>query len=252
MGQGYHSANFVQQDNEDDSLLVESLQHLALAATTDKQNIVQLVESNAKLTKNIGKLSEQLAQALQTIATLTGSSAQKPKTNTQLKFDLQMDPVGYCWSHGNKLKLGHSSATCTCKKPGHQDMAKRADIMGGSTENKNWVHSQCVIVSPNNSHNANNTKSSAYMLNSCSSSTHISNHYAILDSGATDHYLHRNSNKEYISQSGYHPITVTLPNGTTLTSTQKCKLPIRDMDSKATVGHVIPTLYKSLISILRC
>ena len=53
------------------------------------------------------------------------------------------------------------------------------------------------------------------MLNSCTSSTQTSNHYEILDSGATDHYLHRNPNKEYISQSGYNPITVTLPNGTT-------------------------------------
>ena len=41
MGQGYHSANLVQQDNENDSLLVESLQHLALATTTDKQTIAQ-------------------------------------------------------------------------------------------------------------------------------------------------------------------------------------------------------------------
>ena len=83
-------------------------------------------------------MSEKLAQALKTIATLTRYSVQKPKTNTQLKFDLQMDPVGYCWSHGYKIKLGHSSATCTRKKPGHQDTATRADIMGCSTANKNW------------------------------------------------------------------------------------------------------------------
>ena len=165
-------------------------------------------------------MSEKLAQTLQTITTLTGSSAQKPKTNTQLKFDLQMDPVGYCWLHGYKVKLGYySSATCTRKKPRHQDTATRADIMGGNTANKNWVHSQCVIVPTNNSHNTNNTKSSTYMLNSCSSSTHTSNRYALLDSGATDHCLHRNPNKDYISQSGYIPIPVTLPNGTTLTST---------------------------------
>ena len=75
MGQGYHSANVIQQNNEDNSLLVESLQHLALAATTDKQTIAQLVESNSKSTENIGKLTEILAQSLQTVATLTRSSA---------------------------------------------------------------------------------------------------------------------------------------------------------------------------------
>ena len=37
MGQGYHAVNLVQQENEEDSLLAESLNHLALAATTDKQ-----------------------------------------------------------------------------------------------------------------------------------------------------------------------------------------------------------------------
>ena len=73
MGKGYHSAHLVQQDTEQqDSLLVESLQHLALAATTDKQTIAQLVAANAKLTENIGKLMDKLSQALQTVAALTG------------------------------------------------------------------------------------------------------------------------------------------------------------------------------------
>ena len=119
MRQGYPSANLVHKHSEqDDSLVIESLQHLALAATTDKQTIAQLVEANAKLTDSIRKLTEKLAQALQTIATLTGlsdSSSTKTKSKSQQKFDLQMDPVGYCWSHGYKVKLGHCSATCTRK-----------------------------------------------------------------------------------------------------------------------------------------
>jgi len=88
MGQGYHNANLVQQDHNEDALLLESLQHLALAATTDKQTIAQLVESNAKLTENVSTLTAQLAQALAT--------APKPKSNAQMKYDQQMDPVGYC------------------------------------------------------------------------------------------------------------------------------------------------------------
>ena len=68
-----------------------------------------------------------------------------------------MDPVGYCQTHGYKVKLGHNSATCTRKKPGHQDSATQAEIMGGSTANKNRVHPQCVIVPPTNNHNTNNT-----------------------------------------------------------------------------------------------
>ena len=53
-----------QNNTQDDSLLVESLQHLALVATTNKQTIAQLVEANTKLTENIEKRIDKLAQAL--------------------------------------------------------------------------------------------------------------------------------------------------------------------------------------------
>ena len=90
-----------------------------MAATTDKQTIAQLVAANAKLTENIGKLTDKLVQALQTVAALTGltvaaaptnikglqgTSATKATSNNQRKFDLLMDPVGYCWTHGYKVK----------------------------------------------------------------------------------------------------------------------------------------------------
>ena len=108
MGQGYHSANLVQQDHtEENELLIESLQHLALAAPIDKQTIAQLVESNAKLIDNVSTLIAKLTQALQTVATLTGALAPKRRSNTQMKYDQQMDPVGYCWSHGYKVKVGY-------------------------------------------------------------------------------------------------------------------------------------------------
>ena len=72
------------------------MQHLALAATTDKQTIAQLVEANAKLIESVTTLTAQLAQTLQTVATFTRNASPRGKTNTQLKFDLQMNPVGYC------------------------------------------------------------------------------------------------------------------------------------------------------------
>ena len=112
--------------------------------------------------------------------------------------------------------------------------------MGSNTDNNDWIHPKCIIVPPNNNiHN----KSSTYMLTSCS------NHYAILDSGATDHYLHQNPNTTHISQKEYTPITVTLPNRNKLTSTQKCTPPICEMNKQTKSGHIIPNLNKSLISI---
>ena len=98
MGQGYHAANLVQQETENDnSLLLESLQHLALVATTDKQTIAQLVEANAKLTDNISKLTDKLAQALQTVATLSNSTVNK--TSSRTKYGWRCDST----THGRFL-----------------------------------------------------------------------------------------------------------------------------------------------------
>ena len=93
--------------------------------------------------------------------------------------------------------------------------------MGGSTENKNWIHPHCVIVTnPNNSqHNDTNNESNVYscqhILNSVESpsASQANSHYAILDSGATDHYLHRNTNPKCPARKDYKSITVQLPNG---------------------------------------
>ena len=146
-------------------------------------------------------------------------------------------------------KLGHNSATYTHKKPGHQNTATRTNIMGGSTANKNWIHLHFTIVSNNNKHNANNTESSNYNMNTCFLHKRHSPHVAILDSGWKDHYLQCNANKNNISQKGYNPITVTFPNENKLTSTHKCKIPIYKMNAKAKSAHIIPALNKSLLSI---
>jgi len=85
--------------------------------------------------------------------------------------------------------------------------------------------------------------------NICSSFPLTSNYYAILDSGVSDHYLNQKPHAHTCSQAEYKPITVTLPNGASLTSTERCQLPIPNMEDKATTGHVIPGLHKSLLSI---
>ena len=42
------------------------------------------------------------------------------------KWEANLDPNGYCWSHGYKIKMGHSSMTCNkqqhnmCKQDGQQ------------------------------------------------------------------------------------------------------------------------------------
>jgi hypothetical protein len=47
-----------------------------------------------------------------------------------------INPNGYCWTHGYKVKWAHTSAMCTNKKEGHKDTATCANTMGGSQHNK--------------------------------------------------------------------------------------------------------------------
>jgi hypothetical protein len=45
------------------------------------------------------------------------------------------DKQDYCWSHGHKVKVGHTSATCSSQRAGNQTRAGRANTMGRSIYN---------------------------------------------------------------------------------------------------------------------
>jgi hypothetical protein len=45
------------------------------------------------------------------------------------------DKQGYCWSHGHKVKVGQTSATCSSWCMGHQPGTTQANTMGGSIYN---------------------------------------------------------------------------------------------------------------------
>ena len=92
MGQGYHTANQVQQENDKDSLLANSLNYLALAATTNTNNCtIKKIECQTHSKHEM--LNRKLEQALNTITILTRASnnsfpTQKQRTIMQLKYDL--------------------------------------------------------------------------------------------------------------------------------------------------------------------
>ena len=112
------------------------LDNLASAATTERTTLTQLVDNNATLTSSVAALTASVT-ALTTAYTLLasgGSTAQQPQ---QQRLKAGLDPNGYCWTHGYHVKIGHTSATCTNQAAGHQRTASRANIMGGSTKNKN-------------------------------------------------------------------------------------------------------------------
>ena len=120
------------------------LDNLASAATTERTTLTQLVENNASLTASVAALTASVTALTSAYTLLANAHGLKPMTipqpmqqsGTKKKYNPQLDPNGYCWTHGYRAKVGHSSATCTNKAEGHQDTATRAYPMGGSTNNK--------------------------------------------------------------------------------------------------------------------
>ena len=116
------------------------LDNLAAAATTERTTLNQLIKTNASLTTTVANLTASvtaLTAAYTLLANKTPSATQQPATGTPAaRSKIGLDPNGYCWTHGYKVKLGHNSATCTNKAEGHQLSATRSNTMGGSTKNK--------------------------------------------------------------------------------------------------------------------
>ena len=122
------------------------LDNLANAAAHKKLTLAQLVESNAALTANNATLTTSLATLTAAYTLLEGTKpAGTQGTNTrtnkrQGKSDGEQKfaPNGYCWTHGYKVGLRHTSALCSNKAAGHKDTATRTNTMNGSIANKGW------------------------------------------------------------------------------------------------------------------
>lgn len=137
----FHGANAVVD-------ISTALDNLALAATADRDIVAHLTTANQQLMATNKQLTEQLSKAIATNATLvnklgtTTATEHKPnKTNQRQPFDraeweANLDPTGYCWTHGYRVQKGHTSANCKGKLGGHQDTATRSDNKGGSTKGK--------------------------------------------------------------------------------------------------------------------
>jgi hypothetical protein len=132
--------------------LTTAINSLAMAATSDRDVMTQLTETNKQLVRTNQQLTDQLTRALAELAQHKPPMPYKPKptppiktpaphTGTRPPFDhaawlLSLDPQGYCWSHGYKVARGRNSKDCKGKIPGHQDAATRTNPMGGSEKGK--------------------------------------------------------------------------------------------------------------------
>ncbi len=116
-----------------------------LANTTIQKNtttIENLVATNAALTKAIAHIQLSIAQMCTAgISTSPAPIAPAPLTDARVRpshwsnTKPAWDKVRYCWMHGYKVKVGHTSTTCMSCRISHQPSATQANIMGGSTRN---------------------------------------------------------------------------------------------------------------------
>ena len=149
----FHGANAVVD-------ISTALDNLAMAATTDRDIVAQLTESNKQLVAMNTTLTAQLKSAMENNSMLikklgnttikntpNASKTPKPAKAMTIAYDrnapfdhtkwlASLDPAGYCWTHGYRVQVGHDSKNCKGKLGGHKDEATRADIMGGSTKGK--------------------------------------------------------------------------------------------------------------------
>ena len=111
-----------------------ALANLAIATSADRGVMATLTKTNATLTATIIKIQVKLTEVLEEISRLRV----KPPPNRRYP-EVRLDPVGYCWPHGYKVKMDHNSQLCGTKRPGLNSDTTRANIMGGKEYNKDWT-----------------------------------------------------------------------------------------------------------------
>ena len=121
--------------------MVDSFDRLANAAVQKTDDIGRLSHSIATLTATVNSQPKDISRLHNTIASFVPNRSQPAGNHPGTKATL--DPNGYCWWHGFKVKCGHTSATCDKGKKDSADYnlhknAKRSDEQGGCAWNENW------------------------------------------------------------------------------------------------------------------
>jgi hypothetical protein len=123
----------------------KALENIALAASNDTTVLQQLTPTNLALTALVTSLMAAIKKLVDTLASNKGGAA--PATLATLaaapaspKSCSATRPFlgNYCWTHGHKVNQTHTSATCTCRVPGHKEDATTANRMSGSKADKGW------------------------------------------------------------------------------------------------------------------
>ena len=120
--------------------MATALDNLALAATENRNIVTELIATNRKVVEANTTLATQVKALVATNALLAATqgaaATNKPHNATTKREQLPIDPNGYCWSHGYKVRQDHTSKICGGKLQGHQEEATRTNTLGGKMWNE--------------------------------------------------------------------------------------------------------------------
>jgi hypothetical protein len=230
---GYHSANDTVSHNEDHmaEATIGALSNLATSTAADRGVVAAHTQTNSRLAKQLEDNSNELRELKALL--------KKERIEKRGQRSFNPSPRNYCWKHGYKVGSTHMSLTYKLPKPGHKKEATRADNMGGSQANRELCSEPPTL---------NNNSTFEF----CRTPPLLKQHeIAIVDSGCTCHFLLVNApclNKV----KSRTPLTVRLPNGSTMESSHTAELDIPELNAAASKPHVFPGMANhSLLSVVQ-
>jgi hypothetical protein len=238
------------------ALLIEQSEALAMMATAsaaDRDTMSNLVTSKYQLSTHLAERSAALATANETIHSLRSvssaiggsayTSAARYPSNGTARVHPATNNENYCWSHGYQIHADHTSMTCTRRAEGHQELATKANNMGGRQWDRNAARQAGAAIKQDKQ---------IKHYNHClpyTGCTPIHKHISIVDLGCTGHYIMVTvpvTNKKVATM----PIQVTLTDGAFIKSSHTCELILPQLPKTAKKAHVIPGLStSSLLSV---
>ena len=116
--------------------IVGTLDHLAMTAISEKDVASRLTEAFEALTQNNEPPTTQLSDAMKNNLDMTKKLKLKPtkdpeemkladKSNRKAALGNNLDPYGFCWTHGFRVTKRHISQNYSAPVAGHQREATR-------------------------------------------------------------------------------------------------------------------------------
>ena len=203
-----------------------ALANLATSTTSDRTAFITLTATNANLARHITTLTAHLVTAQGKITTLTAQLATKSggsgncnnHSNPSTGNFTGLDPKGYCWTHGWRVRKGHLSSTCSKWKTGHDATANRENTKGRSNYNKGWTGEW--LGQGGNFRSINNANfNSLTLLSVVPNGSDVENHnkqcieLTIVDTGTNDNFFPSPTKCDEIKLAVVS-LLVKIPNGT--------------------------------------